>query len=353
MSDDTRERSTRAARDASAPPNGSDRNQTMMRPDGHLDAEMVSAWLDTPDDFSADDRLTIEGHLSACAECRQIAAELTAIVRAFQTLPFVEAPRSFALTTQMAGLTATPALPSSRQLEAPAHPHERRLEREARKPSGSFALGRRFERQMSALRWATAVATLLFVFFVSVDVLGNINTGGDDDDDAAFTSAAQSAAPESAGASAATATTSNTSAGIMMATTVPEDTARNTSQEPTPASGSDDESTGGGSQPQPTPASGATGATAAQGTAEEEVTPASAGVEPTAEDATMSEVAPTESVQGYAPDQDSTTSALTGQATEESQESSTLNLIELALVILIAWLLVALIALPRLRRPPA
>jgi hypothetical protein len=37
----------------------------------------------------------------------------------------------------------------------------------------------------------------------------------------------------------------------------------------------------------------------------------------------------------------------------ENRESNTLHLIELALVIVIAWLLVAMIALPRLRRPEA
>ena len=87
MSDDTRERPRHDARDASAPPNGPDRTQSMFQPDGHLDAEMLSAWLDAPDDFTEQDRLAVETHLRECATCRQTAAELTAIVRAFQTLP--------------------------------------------------------------------------------------------------------------------------------------------------------------------------------------------------------------------------------------------------------------------------
>ncbi|HEX5165204.1 MAG TPA: zf-HC2 domain-containing protein, partial [Thermomicrobiales bacterium] len=104
MGDDMRKRSGEVARDASAPPNGSDGNQTMIQPDGHLDAEMVSAWLDAPDDFSEQDQLAIETHLADCSQCRQVAAELTAIVRAFQALPLVETPRPFALADDVAGM---------------------------------------------------------------------------------------------------------------------------------------------------------------------------------------------------------------------------------------------------------
>ncbi len=182
MSDDTRERSRHAARDASAPPNGSDGNQTMIQPDQHLDAEMLSAWLDTPDDFSEQDRLAIENHLAGCAECSQIAAELLAIVRAFQTLPFVEPERSFALTPEAAGLVATPTLPASRRLEEPSHLHERKLERETRKPVELYEPIPWYERQMRALRWATTVAAMLFVLLISVDVLGNVGGGSDDAD---------------------------------------------------------------------------------------------------------------------------------------------------------------------------
>src|SRR5688572_22296593 len=137
MSDDTRERSPDAARDASAPPNGTDGDQTMFQPDGHLDAEMVSAWLDTPDDFSEQDRLAIETHLAGCPQCTQLAEELTAIVRAFQTLPLAEVPHSFTLTPEMAGLTRTPTLPASRP-EEPANLRERRPERESRQPLPDF-----------------------------------------------------------------------------------------------------------------------------------------------------------------------------------------------------------------------
>lgn len=340
MSDDTRERLSHAARDASAPPNGSDGNRPSMHPGGHPDAEMVSAWLDSPDDFSEQDRLAIERHLAGCAACRQIVAELTAIARTFQTLPLVEPPRSFALTPEVAGLTVTPTLPFSRRLEGPAHPHERELERPSRDMVAPYQHARPFERRMSALRWATAVAALLFMVFVSVDVFGNIDTNGDDDDSAAFTTGARTQptemAPMSAAGAQATDQTSNPEAAVQ-ATAASEDTARDSVSEPTatPAAASANESTSDGSDLGPTAASGGS---QAEATTAGDVT-------------TMSRTAPTESVQGYAADQESTTSTLSGaSAVEEGEESSTLHLIELALVILIAWLIVALIALPRLRR---
>ena len=364
MSDDTRERSNHAARDASAPPNGSDGNQTMIQPDGHLDAEMVSAWLDAPDDFSEQDRLAIQNHLAACPQCAEIAAELTAIVRAFQALPFEEPPRSFALTPELAGLTATPTLPATRQLEEPANLHERKLERESRKPVNLYEPIPWYERQMTALRWATAVATLLFVFAFSADLLGNIDTGNDDDGDSAVmmeapaSTAASGAMPASGGAEATTTTGSGSSAqepATEAAAEESDDVARSSEVTPTPAQSGAVEAT---TEPVPTTAAGATQATAEAtggGEDEEESPPENADVDPSGDDTeTMLALETTEPGQAdldQEPQQDDVFAADNGtDVAEESQESDTLRLIELALAIVIAWLVVAMLALPRLRR---
>lgn len=340
MSDDTRERSTNAARDASAPPNGSDGNQTMLQPDGHLDAEMVSAWLDTPDDFSEQDRLAIETHLAGCAQCTLLAAELTAIVRAFQTLPLVEAPRSFALTPEMAGLAQTPTLPSSRQMDTPAT-------QPASATTPVYVQTAWYERQMSRLRWATAIATLLFVFTFSADLLGNIDTsGGDDDDSAMFVERPMSTGAEQAGASAEVTATPDSGAA-MPEEEAADDAARNSAETPNPAEAAEEEAAGSGLAA--TEASGdvAVPTQAAADTDE-------GADEPTVTDAEtmlMIETAEPEQEE-IAQQEDQTTAAYSGEDTSaENRESDTLRLIELALVITIAWLIVAMIALPRLRRP--
>jgi hypothetical protein len=331
MGDDTRKRSSDVARDASTPPNGSDGNQNMNRPDGHLDAEMVSAWLDAPDDFSEQDRLAIETHLASCSQCRQVAAELTAIVRAFQTLPLAEIPHSFALADDVAGMRTTPTLPAARQLEEPANLHERKRERETRKPVQIYEREPWYERQMRTLRWMTTVAALLFVFLISADVLGNIDTGTDNDDDSA--PIAMDAPASGAAESAATATTSG--ASVMVA---PEDEAddseRSANAEATPAS-ANDETTGGGEA--------ATGPAEGE---EEASTPQDAETMLTTETPVPDqfELAQRDdtSVAGYGSANDITSG--------QSAESNTLYLIELALAIIIAWLIVAMIALPKWRR---
>ncbi|HEX5166724.1 MAG TPA: hypothetical protein VFV93_15070, partial [Thermomicrobiales bacterium] len=171
-----------------------------------------------------------------------------------------------------------------------------------------------------------AVAALLFVFLISADVIGNIDTGTGDDDDSAPIAMD---APAPAGAElGATATTS--AASVMGA---PEDEAADTERS---------------SNAEATPASG--GAEAATGPTGE------------SDDASTSENAETMlATETPVPDQfelaqrDDTTVAGYGSAnditSDDSAESNTLYLLELALAITIAWLIVAMIALPRLRRP--
>ncbi len=119
------------------------------RPMEHLDPETIAAWLDEPDELSAEERATIEQHLAGCAECQQVAADLRALVAALAALPEVSPPRSFALAEEH----AQPALDATRE------------------PIPLRASSRWYDRQMRALRWATAAAAILFVFVLGVDLV--------------------------------------------------------------------------------------------------------------------------------------------------------------------------------------
>jgi|GEM_PF-2355160 len=369
MSDDTRERSSHAARDASAPPNGSDGNPDMFQPDGHLNAEMVSAWLDTPDDFDTDQQLAIESHLADCAQCSQIAAELTAIVRAFQQLPLVEAPRSFALTPEMAGLVPTPTLPSSREAES-TNLRDRTLEQDTRPAARDYPVAYPavpwYERQMRVLRWATAVAALLFVFVFSADLLGNVDTSGrNDDDSAAFTDAPfMTSASEPTAASGGAAmpedeAAANESEDVARSAAESEESEGDVAEEESAADSAaggelaETEATGGGS-------SGAAEPTAALEEDEQEAPPSVDGDAPLSDDTeTMMTTIQTEEADGteqeaLVPQDGPTIAAYNAeQAAAEDDESDILHILELALVIVIAWLIVAMVALPRMRRPQA
>jgi hypothetical protein len=326
----------------------------MLQPDGHLDVEMVSAWLDTPEDFSAADRLVIEEHLATCAECRQIAADLTAIVHAFQALPLVATSRSYALTPEMAGLTRTPTLPASR-LEEPAHPHER----QSRQPVASYEHVAWYEQWMGRLRWATAVAAIMFVFVFSADLLGNIDTTGDHDDDAAMVTDQPFKTDESEESAAGAAPAAATEAAASVPEEESADDSVRSADETTNAAGEAEEeaadsgelatteSTGGGSsaEPEPTPA--------IEEEESEEAPPAQGGDEPTSDEAetlmTLETAEPGQ--EEFAQQEDQTIAAYNAeQAAAEDSESNVLHILELALIITIAWLLVAMIALPRLRR---
>jgi hypothetical protein len=201
---------------------------------------------------------------------------------------------------------------------------------------------------MSRLRWATAIATLLFVFAFSADLLGNVDTsGGDDDDSAVFVERPMTTGSGAEATSASGATAAEEEAA--------DDVARNAVETPNPAGASEDEAAGSG--PAPTEASGnvavPTQAAAATGE-EEEAPPAADASEPTVTDAeTMLTIETAEPEQdNTAQQEDQSIAAYGGEDTSaENRESNTLHLIELALVITIAWLVVAMIALPRLRRP--
>ncbi len=345
MSDDTRERPENPARDASAPLNGSDRNKTMFQSDGHLDAEMVSAWLDAPEDFSEPDRLAIENHLASCAECRQIAAEITAIVRAFQTVPFIEPPRSFAPTAAQAGLAATSTLPVSRSREVESNSQTLTADRRSRQSTLAVDASPWYERQMSALRWATAVAAILFVFVFSADLLGNMDTTGDDDDSAGFSETSPLRSSDDAtslGASPAEAT--NTTSAAAAAPAEDDQDGEDSGDEGEAADSA------AGTVEDATTASG--GQSQANATEQADVT--REGV-PNAATEENAETIPTTATEAAALSQESQTPDSTlssNDSVADDGESDVLHLIELALVTLIAWFIIALVALPRMRRPP-
>lgn len=126
-----------------------ERDAAPRRPVDHIDPAEIAAWLDEPDDLTVEDRATIEEHLAGCVECRQVASELRALSAALAELPEASLPRSFALTAEQA--RPVPAI--------------------QRAPIPIRRSSRWRDRQIAALRWATAAAAILFVVVLSVDLV--------------------------------------------------------------------------------------------------------------------------------------------------------------------------------------
>ncbi|MCO5176616.1 MAG: zf-HC2 domain-containing protein [Thermomicrobiales bacterium] len=115
----------------------------------HIDPEAIVTWLDEPESLAPEERTRIEQHLAQCAECQQVAEEFRALVGALAALPEIAPPRSFGLTAEQVDReTATLAPPIP-----------------IRTPN------RWYDRQMHAIRWATAVAAVLFVLVLGVDLV--------------------------------------------------------------------------------------------------------------------------------------------------------------------------------------
>lgn len=121
----------------------------------HPTVEQLSEYLDSDVDRNASDHQAIAGHLAHCQDCTEVLADLRAMVHALGTLPDREAPRSFALTPTMVQPATQPAEPVVLQESAQWH-----------------------ARHAAKVRWATAVAAILFVFVISADLLTN-TIGGD------------------------------------------------------------------------------------------------------------------------------------------------------------------------------
>lgn len=259
------------------------------RPEDHIDPETIAAWLDEPDDLNAEERAVLEAHLNDCAECQQVAADLRVLVAALAALPEAALPRSFALGPEHA-----------RRVTAPVA---------RREPTPIQAASSWYDRQMRALRWATAAAAVLFVFVLGVDLATTRFDRSASDDSAAVTSMEQSS---SAGADAP-AEGDAANEDTMAAKAAPEAT-------PTPAT------------PGVTPAAAESAVTpaAAQGAAEAgaTATDAAGATDQEAFDATREEAEPQ----------------------SPSRREERLRLLEFGLATLFVWLLGLMIVLPRLRR---
>lgn len=300
--------------------------------DGHVSPEVIAAWLDTPDDFDATERETIATHIAGCATCRAVAEDLHQVVSALATLPQVSAPRSFSLTRNMVEEDAS-------RRETPA----------GRAPVRMRETNAWHERRYRAVRWATAVAAVLFVFVLSLDLVTNRldpSAGGDD--------AAMSVQTEMTTGGAAAEQAPEDAAGGAVAEE-PSDDLR-AADEPDAAEESSEmeiavaeEETAG----QADEAQGDAASTPANAEANEESSTASQPAEEsTGESADTMAVTESDADEERDASGDADTFAATGQTAQPAVEESSerLRIIQVALALILVWLLAAMIALSRTRR---
>ena len=114
---------------------------------GHLSDEVLTAYLDDAPDLTPAARASAEAHLAGCAACRATLRDLEATVALLRDLPQLAPRRSFALTPELVEGTARPR----------------------REPVGAGS--RRFA-WVWPVRWASALATLLFAIVVGLDLSG-------------------------------------------------------------------------------------------------------------------------------------------------------------------------------------
>jgi hypothetical protein len=315
--------------------------------------EALSAWLSQPEDFTAEQRVVIEGHLATCQVCQTTLEELRTIVLALAALPEASPVRSFALSPDM---VSAPTPVNLR--ETPGRPVVLTESRPW------------YERQLAALRWATAVAAILFVFVVSADFVSRNPAGDQSADDAA--SVMFQAESTTAGASV-------------------EESSRMTGEDD--AAGAADEANGGAAEQ--SEGDGAVADDAAESAAGEDMAVMEAEAEEEAPAAATEAALEPQPASGKTDDADDTVSddeviaysataeafgdasdstaaddvaressdeTLTGLAQEQADDTagdataaiaeddgSTWRLLQVGLALLIVWLLAAMIALPRLR----
>lgn len=107
----------------------------------HLTDEVLSAYLDdSPTSLLPMARAYTDAHLAECAECRTALADLEATLSMLRALPQVELRRSFILTPEAAAAVGGPRLP------------------------------RRSFGWVWPTRWATALAALIFVITIGLDL---------------------------------------------------------------------------------------------------------------------------------------------------------------------------------------
>ena len=327
MNDDTRDiRQTHPAHhpadDGPTPPDPpSTEPRGVPGENGHVPPELIAAWLDTPDDFDASERAAIAAHVAGCPHCQQVVADLRGIVSALASLPQVTAPRSFSLTREM---VAEPVVPEGRTQGPPV---------QMRQTTAWY------ERQMRAVRWATAVAAVLFVFILSVDLVTNrIDPNREDD------SAAISAQSEAAGGAAADEAQGDPGGDDTVGSARQADEAEeseSTESADTAAMTAEDAT----ELEESAPDGAATPASGESAVAEAEEEPAGETA-----DTTLAAQAPDadQGDTGAEAEPFPATSPSDGQMVDETSER--LRIIQVALALILVWLLAAMIALPRMRR---
>ena len=114
---------------------------------GHLSDEVLTAYLDEAPDLTPAARASVEAHLAGCGACRAALRDLGTTVALLRDLPQLAPRRSFALTPDLVEGAAGPG-------REPVRPGSRR-----------FAW-------VWPVRWASALATLLFAIVVGLDASG-------------------------------------------------------------------------------------------------------------------------------------------------------------------------------------
>ena len=132
----------------------------------HPSVEQLSEYLDGADNPEIVEREAITQHLASCQACQDVLTDLQRMLQTLGSLPTRDVPRSFAITRDMLQPAKTPAAVEPVVLQESAQWHARHA---------------------AKVRWATAVAAMLFVLVISADLvlngLGNIETGSDDSGD--------------------------------------------------------------------------------------------------------------------------------------------------------------------------
>jgi hypothetical protein len=116
---------------------------------GHLSDEVLTAYLDNATDLTPVARATVEAHLAGCPACRRALRDLDLTVGLLRGLPQLAPRHGFALTPEL--------------VEAGRGRQRRRDPAPA--PARRFAW-------VWPVRWASALATLLFAIVVGLDASG-------------------------------------------------------------------------------------------------------------------------------------------------------------------------------------
>jgi hypothetical protein len=298
--------------------------------DSHLSLETLSAFIDG--ELSADERSSAGAHLSTCQKCQDELQSLRATTTLMRSLPEIRPARSFQLGPEYA--------------------------EQARGAAGSNWLSRMLE-LMPALRAATAAVALLLVVVVAGDVLTNTDGGNQAQEQSAVTTNSTS-----------TTLAQGFAPTVAIPTNTPSDTIMMESEAPTePASQSDNAApAGAAAEKESTEAS--------EESAAQEDTQVSAAQAEDSGEADESRAAEPESTENPAPSlgAPAPTETVTSSPTVEptatatavptstatpvpSKASGTSNgdvsnwrIAEIALGLLLAWLIVTLVGLRRFRR---